>query len=89
MDKTIRVYRRGEEPSDLADWLARTPRERIRAVTEIRNRVYALDPGLPRRLPRVLRVVRRARVEFLIVDGYAVGFHGHPRFTGDLEALGA
>lgn len=24
-------------------------------------------------------------VEYLIVGGYAVGIHGHPRFTGDLD----
>ncbi|MBF0318483.1 MAG: hypothetical protein HQL01_01585 [Nitrospirae bacterium] len=24
-------------------------------------------------------------VEYLIVGGYAVGFHGHPRYTGDLD----
>jgi hypothetical protein len=26
-------------------------------------------------------------VEFLIVGGYAVGYHGAPRFTGDLDLL--
>src|SRR5450755_2413360 len=26
-------------------------------------------------------------VEFLIVGGYAVAFHGAPRFTGDLDIL--
>ncbi len=25
------------------------------------------------------------KVEYLIVGGYAVGFHGYPRFTGDLD----
>ncbi|MCW3090765.1 MAG: hypothetical protein JWP81_1834 [Ferruginibacter sp.] len=25
------------------------------------------------------------KVEYLIVDGYAVGVHGHPRYTGDLD----
>ncbi|WP_420266828.1 hypothetical protein [Candidatus Magnetominusculus dajiuhuensis] len=25
------------------------------------------------------------KVEYLIVGGYAVGFHGHPRYTGDLD----
>lgn len=24
-------------------------------------------------------------VEYLIVGGYAVGIHGHPRYTGDLD----
>ena len=25
------------------------------------------------------------KAEYLIVGGYAVGFHGHPRYTGDLD----
>ena len=25
------------------------------------------------------------KVEYLIVGGYAVGIHGHPRYTGDLD----
>jgi hypothetical protein len=28
-------------------------------------------------------------VDYLIVGGYAVGFHGAPRFTGDLDVLPA
>ena len=24
-------------------------------------------------------------VEYLVVGGYAVGFHGHPRYTGDID----
>ena len=27
------------------------------------------------------------RVEFLVVGGHAVAFHGHPRFTGDIDFL--
>ncbi|TNF93670.1 MAG: hypothetical protein EP297_12375 [Gammaproteobacteria bacterium] len=26
-------------------------------------------------------------VEYLIVDGYALAFHGAPRFTGDIDIL--
>jgi predicted nucleotidyltransferase len=27
------------------------------------------------------------RVEFVVVGGHAVAFHGHPRFTGDIDLL--
>lgn len=30
-------------------------------------------------------LLNAARVDFLIVGGYAVAFHGAPRFTGDLD----
>lgn len=27
----------------------------------------------------------KSKAEYLIVGGYAVGIHGHPRYTGDLD----
>ncbi len=30
-------------------------------------------------------LLQKHKVEYLIVGGYAVGVHGHPRFTGDLD----
>jgi hypothetical protein len=30
---------------------------------------------------------RSHKVEFLVVGGHAVAFHGHPRFTGDIDFL--
>jgi hypothetical protein len=32
-------------------------------------------------------LLNAAKVDFLIVGGYAVAFHGAPRFTGDLDIL--
>jgi predicted nucleotidyltransferase len=32
-----------------------------------------------------LDLLNKHKVEYLIVGGYAVGFHGHPRYTGDLD----
>jgi hypothetical protein len=33
----------------------------------------------------ILAVFATHGVEYLVVGGYAVGFHGHPRFTKDLD----
>ena len=30
-------------------------------------------------------LLERERVEYLIVGGYAVGVHGFPRYTGDID----
>ncbi|HLF46260.1 MAG TPA: hypothetical protein VI548_07530 [Chitinophagaceae bacterium] len=30
-------------------------------------------------------LLNKNEVQYLIVDGYAVGIHGHPRYTGDLD----
>src|SRR5688572_21755217 len=32
-----------------------------------------------------IELLIKNRVEYLIVGGYAVGIHGHPRYTGDLD----
>jgi hypothetical protein len=34
-----------------------------------------------------LRLLNASRVEYLLVGGYAVGLHGYPRSTADLENL--
>ena len=33
----------------------------------------------------LLRALIAADVRFLVVGAYALGFHGHPRATGDLD----
>ncbi|MEI9912811.1 MAG: hypothetical protein WDO71_26085 [Bacteroidota bacterium] len=30
-------------------------------------------------------LLNKYKVQYLIVGGYAVGIHGHPRYTGDLD----
>ncbi len=42
---------------------------------------------LPPDFRELLEELGRARVEFLIVGGYAVAFHGRPRATKDLDLL--
>lgn len=32
-----------------------------------------------------LRLLNRHRVKYLVIGGYAVGYHGYPRYTGDLD----
>lgn len=36
-------------------------------------------------LGKILQLFNQHGVEFLVVGGYAVAFHGHPRFTRDLD----
>ena len=35
----------------------------------------------------LLALLNKHGVEYLIVGGYALAFHGAPRFTGDLDLL--
>ena len=32
-----------------------------------------------------IELLNDKQVEYLVVGGYAVGFHGHPRYTGDID----
>ncbi len=33
----------------------------------------------------LLRLLEEHKVEYLIIGGYAVAFHGYPRFTKDID----
>jgi hypothetical protein len=40
---------------------------------------------LPPDFSEFLKLLNAHGVEYLIIDGYAVGFHGHPRATADID----
>ena len=40
---------------------------------------------LPPDFKEFLRLLNSHRVEYLLVGGYAVGYHGYPRPTGDMD----
>jgi len=40
---------------------------------------------LPRDFKEFLQLLRLKGIEYLIVGGYAVAFHGYPRATGDMD----
>ena len=42
---------------------------------------------LPTDFREFLQSLRDHSVEYVIVGGYAVAYHGYPRFTGDLDVL--
>jgi hypothetical protein len=39
----------------------------------------------PKDFKEFLQLLNSKKIEYLIVGGYAVGFHGYPRATGDLD----
>ena len=42
-------------------------------------------PNLLQDFKDFLKLLNSKRVEYLLVDGYAVGYHGYPRATADLD----
>jgi hypothetical protein len=43
------------------------------------------DPILPPDFSEFLRLLNAHRVDYLVVGGYAVAFHGYPRATADID----
>ena len=77
------------------DAVALSPKERVREVSrlgEIAKTIRGgkldamLESGAPTlSLEKVLALFNQHQVEYLVVGGYAVAFHGYPRFTRDLD----
>jgi hypothetical protein len=42
-------------------------------------------PRLPADLREFLKLLNVARVEYLLIGGYAVGYYGYPRATADMD----
>ena len=40
---------------------------------------------LPQDFKELLQLLNSKRIEYLVIGGYAVAFHGHPRATGDID----
>jgi hypothetical protein len=40
---------------------------------------------LPQDFKELLQSLNSKKIEYLVVGGYAVAFHGHPRATGDID----
>lgn len=45
------------------------------------------EPGIPDDFIEFLKALNAHRVEYLVVGGYAVAHHGHPRDTGDIDIV--
>ena len=40
---------------------------------------------IPQDFKELLQLLNSKKIEYLVIGGYAVAFHGHPRATGDLD----
>lgn len=44
-----------------------------------------MDVELPQDFKEFLSLLRSNDVRYLLIGGYAVGYHGYPRATGDMD----
>jgi hypothetical protein len=82
IEKTVNKLTLSESGSakrDLAFWLSKPAEERVAAVDFLRRQYHGS------RTRDLLALFNKHRVEYLIVGGYALAFHGAPRYTGDMD----
>lgn len=78
------VGKLSDPSNDVGYWLTRTPEERLARWNTCEGWLMDTMP-LPPDFKEFLRLLNSARIEYLVVGGYAVAFHGYPRPTGDLD----
>lgn len=83
IERVAVVYEEGQPPSLLSYWLSRPPDERIAAV--IATVSTMTDLRLTLDMLEFVGYLNAQQVRYLVVGGYALGFHGHPRYTKDLD----
>lgn len=72
------------DESDIkAYWLSTSSRERLRQIEILRRINYGHRATA--RLAEFLRLLNVHKVEYLLIGGYAVGYHGYPRATQDMD----
>ncbi len=81
-----------DRESDFAYWQKQSYEARIAALEEIRSEYYTWLASQSKEkfdvqsgFKEFIASLNDNKVRYLVVGGYAVAFHGHPRFTKDLD----
>jgi len=51
------------------------------------RRIGSLSVKLQKDLREFIELLNSRQIEYLVVGGHAVAYHGHPRYTGDIDFL--
>lgn len=87
IDRTaVRITPIDRIDSDYAFWKTQSYQRRLSTVEEIRREYHRWQDQPPSADFRdFAAILNKYAVRYLIVGGYAVAFHGHPRYTKDLD----
>ncbi len=87
MAKVVTIKRlHDRDRDDLHYWRSRPLEERIAQVEELRGYFHGWGEDEARRnFLKFIECCVAREVRFLIVGGYALAAHGHPRYTKDLD----
>jgi len=86
LDRTAFSVVSSFEEADKQDrdyWLSRTPYERLQYMELLRRINYGSVAAT--RLQRVLELLKEHDVRYLLIGGYAVGYHGYSSYTENLD----
>ena len=73
------------QPTDFQFWQSRSPQERLSTLLSLRSDYHRAQSMLNSDFLDFLTLLNQHQVHYLIVGGYAVAVHGHPRYTKDLD----
>lgn len=86
IDRTaVRLLKIEELQSDAVFWKTQPHRLRWSTVEEIRREYHGERGAYPSDFRDFLILLNEHHVRHLIIDGYAVAWHGHPRYTKDID----
>ncbi len=80
------VGRFQDDDSQVDYWLAQPAEQRLAAL-ELLRESYNPDAYAAQRLRGFLRLLNEPNVRYLVIGGYAVAYHGYPRYTGGLDVF--
>ena len=84
LDKSVvTVSSLTDESDERAYWHAQTPEASFRRRNSCDE--WCMAMRLPQDFKDFLRLINLYEVEYLLVGGYAVTYHGYPRATGDVD----
>jgi hypothetical protein len=89
MKKVLQVFNSfaEAEEADKKYYRSLTPAQRIEILLILRS-LYKQNDNEPRgRLKRVYRILNALKARYIVVDAFALAYHGYPRYTGDIDLL--
>lgn len=83
--KAVRIARIDQVGSDYAFWKDQPNERRLSTVEEIRREYHGWGSDERPYFSEFIKLMNVHGVRYVVVGGYAVAFHGHPRYTKDID----
>ncbi|MFZ6012073.1 MAG: hypothetical protein ACOYXT_17155, partial [Bacteroidota bacterium] len=86
IEKIIHVFHFGQAPDDSIYWNRMSDETKNVLLQQIEHRLYQFESGkLEPDIKKMIDLLNQHKIEYLLVGGYAVVYHGHRRKMGDFD----